>query len=72
MGRDRLLKQLLRERFVITMTDGAAFDGILDRVDESTLELVDAGAIGENETVKVDGRIYLPRARVAYLQRPAG
>lgn len=70
MRRDRLLKGLLRERFVVTMTTGEAFEGLLDRLDESTVELVDARAHVKDGAVKVDGRLYLPRAQVAYMQRP--
>lgn len=70
MRRDRLLKALLRERFVITMTSGEAFDGLLDRVDDAHLELVDAHAHMPQGPVKIDGRLYLPRTGVAYMQRP--
>lgn len=70
MRRDRLLKSLLRERFVVTLTGGEAFDGLLDRFDDGHLELVDAHAHLEKGPVKVDGRLYLPRSSVAYMQRP--
>lgn len=70
MRRDRLLRGLVRERFVVTLTTGEAFDGLLDRLDESTVELVDARALVKDGTVKVDGRLYLPRAQVTYMQRP--
>jgi small nuclear ribonucleoprotein (snRNP)-like protein len=70
MRRDRLLKSLLRERFVVTLKTGEAFDGLLDRWDESTIELVNPFAVTEKARVQVDGRIYLPREQVAYMQRP--
>jgi hypothetical protein len=70
MARDRLLKSLLRERFVVTMLSGEAFDGLLDRYDEAHIELVDAHAHLKDGPVKVDGRLYLPRPQVAYMQRP--
>lgn len=70
MSRDRLLKALLRERFVVTLLDGQTFDGLLDRFDGSHIELVNASAVSTNERVAVDGRLYLPRAQVAYMQRP--
>jgi hypothetical protein len=70
MRRDRLLRDLLRERFVVTLKTGEAFDGLLDRWDESTLELVNVQAVSEATRVQVDGRIYLPRVQVAYMQRP--
>lgn len=68
--RDSLLRQLLRERFVVTLKTGEAFDGLLDRWDESTLELINPTAVSEKTRVPVDGRIYVPRDQVAYMQRP--
>lgn len=68
--RDRLLKSLLRERFVITLKSGDTFDGLLDRHDESTVELLDAYAVTEKHRAAVDGRLYLPRVEISYMQRP--
>lgn len=70
MRRDRVLRKHLRERFVVTLLSGETFDGLLDRWDESTLEFVDAFAVTERNRVEVDGRLFLARARVAYMQRP--
>lgn len=67
--RDRLLKSLLRERFVVTLKTGEAFDGLLDRHDESLIELVDVFAVSETSRVQVDGRLYLPRPQIAYMQQ---
>ena len=72
MGRDRLLRALLRERFVITLQSGETFDGLLDRFDGQHLELVDAYAVTGTQRHQVDGRLYLPRERVSYMQRPTG
>lgn len=69
--RDRLLHRALRERFVVTMKSGATFDGLLDEVDGRTLVLVQAFALEENGRHQVDGRMYLARAEVDYMQRPA-
>lgn len=70
MGRDRLLRHLLRERFIVTLKTGEAFDGLLDQWDESTIELVNVAAVSETNRVAVDGRVYLFRDNVAYMQRP--
>lgn len=70
MSRDRLLKRYLRERFVVTLKTGEAFDGLLDAWDDSTIELVNVHAVAEKTRVPVDGRIYLPRPQIAYMQRP--
>ncbi len=68
--RDRLLRKMLRERFVVTMLDGEAFTGLLDGQDESTVTLIDASIIGTHN-VKVSGALHLPRQRIAYMQRPS-
>jgi hypothetical protein len=72
MRRDRVLRQHLRERFVITLLSGETFDGLLDRWDDSTLEFVDAFAVTERARLQVDGRLFLPRPQIAYMQRPDG
>ena len=71
MGRDRLIRQALRDRFVITTTKGNTFDGLLMEVDDRTLILADAYAIGAGQSRhKVDGELYLARADVSYMQKP--
>lgn len=71
MRRDRLLRTYVRERFVVTMKSGETFDGLLDDHDETTVELVDAHHLSASGVVStVDGRLYLPRAGIAYMQRP--
>jgi small nuclear ribonucleoprotein (snRNP)-like protein len=68
-ARDRLIRKALRERFVVTLTSGETFDGLLIDVDDRTLTLANAHAISGAERVKVDGLLYLPRP-VAYMQKP--
>lgn len=70
MRRDRLLREHLRERFVVTLKSGETFDGLLDDHDESTVELVDPYAVDKSGRLSIDGRLYLPRNEIAYLQRP--
>jgi small nuclear ribonucleoprotein (snRNP)-like protein len=72
MRRDRLLKQYLRERFVVTLKTGETFDGLLDDWDTQTVQLVNPVAVGEKARVQVDGQILLPRDQIAYMQRPGG
>lgn len=72
MARDRLLKSLIRDRFVITLKTGETFDGLLDDWDDRNLLFVDAYAVAENSRVQLDGRgLWLLRENVAYLQRLA-
>jgi len=67
---DRLLRGLLRERFVVTLRNGAAFDGLLIDADDKTARLADAFGIDGRNRVKVDGELFIPRAEIVYLQRP--
>jgi len=69
-GPDRLVRDSLRSRFVVTMQSGEAFEGVLLDADDATAVLVDAWAVTEQSRVQVDGRLYLPRVEVAYMQRP--
>jgi hypothetical protein len=71
-SRDKLIRQNLRERFVITLHGGESFDGLLVDADEKTLRMVNAFAIGKNSRVSVDGELFLPRGDVAYMQKPGG
>lgn len=70
MRRDRLIRTYLRERFVVTLTGGESFEGLLYEADEKTLHLVDSHAVDGKSRVPVDGALFLPRDRVAYLQKP--
>jgi hypothetical protein len=70
MRRDRLIRQALRERFVVTLTSGETFDGLLLDTDDKTVHLVDAHALDGSTRVSIDGALFLPRDRVAYMQRP--
>lgn len=72
MGRDKLVRQALRERFVATLRTGESFDGLLIDADEKTYRMGDAFAVDGKNRVRVDGEVFLPRAEVIYLQRPGG
>lgn len=70
MARDRLLKSLLRERFVITLKSGEAFEGLLDEWDDRNLLFLDVYAVTEKSRVQLDGSgLWLQRDNVAYIQR---
>ena len=70
MRKDKLLRQLLRERFVITLRHGESFDGLLADVDEKTVRLVDSFALDGKNRVSVDGDLLIPRLEIVYMQRP--
>lgn len=71
-GRDKLIRQNLRERFVVTLRDGETFDGLLVEADDKTLRLVNAFAVAKQSRVPVDGEVFIPRSDVKYLQKPGG
>lgn len=70
--RDRLLRKTLRERFLVTLKSGNAFDGLLDEWDRDHLVFVDANAYtttnGQPTLVAVQGQLFLRRDEVAYCQ----
>lgn len=69
--RQELLADRLRERYVVTLSSGETFDGLLVDVDERTVVMQDTSALyADGRKVPVDGDVILQRATVAYLQRP--
>lgn len=65
------MRRVLRERFVVTMTSGETFEGILRDADRRHLVLVDASPVGVGaERMPIDGELWLPAAHVSYMQRP--
>jgi small nuclear ribonucleoprotein (snRNP)-like protein len=71
VSRSRLIRRALRDRFVVTMTDGETFEGILRDADDRHLVLVDAAPVdGESERRPIDGELFLQIANVRYMQRP--
>jgi hypothetical protein len=69
MGRDKLIKAALMERFAFTLDTGETFEGLLRAADEKTIHVVDAYVIGDRSRREVDGALFLPRARLSYMQR---
>ncbi|WP_163168098.1 hypothetical protein [Arthrobacter sp. Alg241-R88] len=73
MSRSRVLNSRLRDQFLVTTKDGAAFSGLLYSHDDKALVLRNAEAIGANEdktNVPLDGEIIVLLSDVAYMQRP--
>jgi hypothetical protein len=67
-----ILRRTVRERLIVTLKTGEAFDGVLLCADERTWELVTAKALGVGERgadVPVDGSLLIPAGNVAYSQR---
>jgi hypothetical protein len=73
MRRDRLIKQALRERFLITTDMEESFEAILFDHDAMHFVLADAYSISaKGDRLKIDGQLWLPRARVKYMQAVRG
>lgn len=69
-GRDRIVRTHLRQRFIVTMKSGDAFEGLLWDSDAGTLILADAHIQLNDGSVPADGFVFLSRMDVAYMQLP--
>jgi hypothetical protein len=66
---DRLIRSMLRTRYVATLNTEETFEGVLIDADDRHLVLADAVAIAANgDRVSVDGQLWLPRPAVKYMQ----
>ena len=72
MRADRLVRGVLRERFVLTLRSGETFDGLLVDADAKTFRLANAWAVDGKSRVSVDGELFVPRDQVVYAQKPGG
>lgn len=72
-GRDRLLRERLCDKVVVTLKSGSAFSGVLFKVDDRAVILRDTQALGaglNGDHVAVDGELVLFRTDIDFLQRP--
>lgn len=67
---DHLLDTIIRDRIVVTLKDGQSFRGLYDGSDKNHHQLIDAEYLKAEGPVKVDGRVFVPRDHVAFIQRP--
>ena len=59
----------VRQRALVNLDDGRAFDGILYDQRGPLLEMVDARLIDVGgEPVQLDGRVYVERSKVSFIQ----
>ena len=71
MRSDRLIRQHYRDRYLVTLASGEAFEGVLIDLDPSHIVLADAEVVrADGERTPVDGRLWLPRPNVLYMQQP--
>jgi hypothetical protein len=72
-GRDRLLRERLCDKVVVTLKTGTAFSGVLYAADDRAVILRDTQALGaalNGDHVVVDGELVLFRTDIDFLQRP--
>jgi len=70
---DRLLRERLCDKVVVTLKSGSSFSGVLFKVDDRALILRDTQALGaahNGDHLAVDGELVLFRTDIEYLQRP--
>lgn len=66
---DRLLRKFLRYRYLVTMTGGDSFLGVLTDIDLQHLIIADAAQVdARGGHLRVDGQLWLPRSQVRYMQ----
>jgi hypothetical protein len=69
-GRDRLVRQSLRDRFVVTTHDEGSFSGLLMDADDTTAVFGDVRLITPSgEEAVAQGQVYVPRLNIAYMQK---
>lgn len=69
---DRTVGGLIKDRLVVFLGDGGAFDGLLLANDGRTLTFADVHRRGQDTvTAAAPGELYIDRARVLYMQRLA-
>ena len=70
MSRSLIRRRLVRDRVLVTMAAGEAFEGVLLEADDRHLVLVDAAQVTTTgDRVQADGQLWLPVSNVAYLQK---
>lgn len=72
-SRDRLLRERLCNKVVVTLKTGTAFSGVLYAADDRAVILRDTQALGaalNGDHVAVDGELVLFRTDIDFLQRP--
>lgn len=71
-SRDRLLRSRLREEFIVTMSDGSGWRGVLYAADDRTIALrgVTSMTSQDGQRRPVDGELILERSHISFMQRP--
>lgn len=68
--KDRLLGMAERGRFLATLNDGTALDGLLLDWDEGHLVFADCHNVNAGgDRLSIDGEVWLPRSQILYMQK---
>lgn len=68
---DRIVRQHIRVRYLVTVQSDEGFEGVLDDADDQTLVLVDVVQVapdGQREPMGPGSRVLVPRTTVKYMQ----
>jgi len=69
-GHDRLIRQSLRQKFLVTLADGAGeFSGVLIDADDTHFVYADVRIPGNGGTAPAAGQTFVDRINVAYQQK---
>lgn len=69
MRPDRLIRGMLRTRYIVTLSTEETFEGVLIDADDRHLVLADVVTLAANgDRLAVDGNLWLPRSGVKYMQ----
>lgn len=70
---DRLMRERLCDRVVVTLKTGSSFAGVLFKIDDKVVVLRETQALGagpNGANLIVDGELLLARTDIDFLQRP--
>ena len=74
MRTDRVLKSLIKEKFLVSMVDGTAIEGLLIDADDKIIHLANCEQVvvkdSSTNRFKVDGQVLIPRTNILYMQKP--
>lgn len=70
MRRDRIIREHVRERFIIATASGDTWDGLLEDWDADHLVFVNVQALSEGKWLPFDGELWLRRVAINYMQKP--
>lgn len=70
MRSDRLVKAFLKDRFLVSLSDGTAIEGLLIDSDDKTVMLADCFRVTPQTRIGVDGSVFIPRSNILYMQKP--